>query len=248
MLRVENLTKRFGSLTAVNDVSFSVDQGEIVGLMGPNGSGKTTIFNLISGFLRSTAGKVYFKGRPIEGARPNRIAARGLVRTFQITSVYADRTVIENVQTGHHLTLGSPWLFGRNTGHIDVEARCNRILDFVGLGGHKDTLASLLPAGLQRILSVATAMACDPSLLLLDEPLAGLHRSEKQAVASCISNLRGTGMSILLVEHDVRSMMSLCDRLIVINFGSKIAQGTPEEIGRNEAVIEAYLGQGHAHA
>jgi branched-chain amino acid transport system ATP-binding protein len=248
ILSVSNLTKRFGNLVAVNDISFSVQAGSVVGLMGPNGSGKSTTFNLISGFLRPSGGRVVFDGKEITRRRPDQIAAKGLVRTFQLTSVFKEKTALENVVSGHFLEMGSPFMRPSWKGLDAVQENALSILEFVGLGPERDTIAALLPAGHQRVLSVATALACRPRLLLLDEPLAGLHPTEKRQVAAFIGKLKDKGLTILLVEHDVRSMMSVCDKLVVINFGAKISEGSPGHVANDQAVLDAYLGSGRKHA
>lgn len=247
MLELDNVAKRFGKLVAVRGISLEIPAGQIRGLIGPNGSGKTTIFNLISGFLRPTSGSVRFQGAEITGMPPHRIAQRGLVRTFQLTSVYRDMTVRENVMMGHHARAG--WR-GNARSHVGKlpqfdtsEKSTDWILDFMDLSDVASTPARLLPAGMQRVLSISTALAVRPYLLMLDEPLAGLNSTEKQSVAKKISALRDHGLTVLLVEHDVRSILSICDRITVIDFGAKIAEGSAEEITGNPAVIEAYLGK-----
>ncbi len=239
LLDVTDLTRCFGQNVAVNGVGFSVDEGEICGLIGPNGSGKTTTFNMISGFLRPTSGEIKLLGRSIVGASANSIARAGLVRTFQLVSVYREMTVRENLRTAHHIVFGRP---PRPTAD-DIERSCDELLRRFDLADHTSTLAGTLPSGLQRTLSVASAVASRPRLLLLDEPLAGLNPSEKKRFVERLSELRATGLSILLIEHDVKSLMSLCDRLVVINFGKPVATGTPREIAVHPAVQEAYLGQ-----
>jgi branched-chain amino acid transport system ATP-binding protein len=246
MLEVDNVGKRFGKLAALNGVSISIPKGEIRGLIGPNGSGKTTMFNVISGFLQPTTGRIRFQGTDITGLRPHQIAKRGLVRTFQLTSIYRDMTVLENVLTGHHLQLGPRRLRrsdGANLPQADsAEESAAWILDFMGLSEMSDMPARLLPAGLQRVLSISTALGVRPSMLLLDEPLAGLNTTEKRRVSEKIAALRDRGITVLLVEHDVRSVLSICDRITVVNFGERIAEGTAEEITSNPEVVEAYLG------
>jgi ABC-type branched-subunit amino acid transport system ATPase component len=247
VLEVDNIAKRFGKLDAIKGISLEIPEGEIRGLIGPNGSGKTTMFHLISGFLRPTSGNIRFQGASIKGKRPHQIAQRGLVRTFQLTSIYRDMTVWENVTMGHHVHAGRR-AKSRSTQEKlpqfeTVEEGTAWILDFMDLSGEANTLARLLPAGMQRVLSIATALAVRPSLLMLDEPLAGLHTTEKSSVAQKIIGLREHGITVLLVEHDVRSVLSICDRITVIDFGEKIAEGSVEEVTSNPDVIEAYLGK-----
>ena len=247
MLELDNVAKRFGKLDAIKGISLEIPEGQIRGLIGPNGSGKTTLFNLISGFLRPTSGGIRFQGAEIKGMRPHRIAKRGLVRTFQLTSVYRDMTVRENVMMGHHAHAGRHANARSRVGKLPLfdtsEESTDWILDFMDLSGEANTLARLLPAGMQRVLSISTALAVRPLLLLLDEPLAGLNTTEKRSVAKKISGLRDHGLTVLLVEHDVRSILSICDRITVIDFGAKIAEGAAEEVTGNPAVIEAYLGR-----
>lgn len=238
LLEVEGLTRRFGQNIAVNGMSFSVGQGEICGLIGPNGSGKTTTFNMISGFLRPTSGDVRLMGRSLIGSSANSIARAGLVRTFQLVSVYREMTVRENLTIAHHIYLKrTPSLSA-----AEIEESCEGLIAQFDLSGYADSRAGTLPAGIQRTLSVANAVACRPNILLLDEPLAGLNPTEKKRFSIRLATLRASGLSILLVEHDVKSLMSLCDRLVVINFGKYVAEGTPTEIAESEAVQEAYLG------
>ena len=251
ILEVDNVAKRFGKLAAVKGISLEIPEGQIRGLIGPNGSGKTTMFHLISGFLRLTSGDIRFQGTSIKGKRPHQIAKRGLVRTFQLTSIYREMTVRENVTMGHHIHAGRR---SRTRPTLEklpqfeaVEESTDWILDFMALSEEAETTARLLPAGMQRVLSIATALAVRPTLLMLDEPLAGLNTTEKSNVAQKIARLRDHGITVLLVEHDVRSVLSVSDLITVIDFGEKIAEGTADEVTSNPAVIEAYLGKQARH-
>ncbi|MCY4480704.1 MAG: ABC transporter ATP-binding protein [Rhodospirillales bacterium] len=251
ILAVNNVAKRFGKLAAVKGITLEIPEGQIRALIGPNGSGKTTMFHLISGFLRPTSGDIRFQGHSIKGKRPHQIAKRGLVRTFQLTSIYREMTVRENVTMGHHIHAGRrarprPTL-EKLPRFEAVEESTGWILDFMGLSDEAETTARLLPAGMQRVLSIATALAVRPTLLMLDEPLAGLNPTEKSDVAQKIASLRDHGITILLVEHDVRSVLSVCELITVIDFGEKIAEGTADEVTSNPAVIEAYLGKQSRH-
>ena len=241
LLSIEQLSKRFGSNVAVDDISFSIETGDIFGLIGPNGSGKTTTFNLISGFLRPTNGKILLDGGPIHGQAPHRIVRQGVVRTFQLIQIYHELTVIENVVAAHHLQRHG---MARASKLMDAEIRNNALamLDWLGLKKQSNARASDLPAGLQRTLSVANALVCRPKLLLLDEPLAGLDATEKAQLSEKIEELPGQDITVLLVEHDVKSVMKVCNRIAVINFGQKIAEGTPGDIAKNPEVVKAYLG------
>ncbi len=251
ILEVDNVAKRFGKLAAVKGISFEIPEGQIRGLIGPNGSGKTTMFHLISGFLKPTSGDVRFQGDSITGKRPHQIAKRGLVRTFQLTSIYRDMTVRQNVTLGHHIHAGRhsrPRPTPEKLPQFEtVEESTEWILDFMALSDEAETTARLLPAGMQRVLSIATALAVRPTLLMLDEPLAGLNTTEKSSVARKIARLRDHGITILLVEHDVRSVLSVCELITVIDFGEKIAEGTADEVTSNPVVIEAYLGKQSRH-
>jgi branched-chain amino acid transport system ATP-binding protein len=248
MLEVQNLTKYFGGLAAVKDLSYCVAQGDIVGLIGPNGAGKTVSFNLLSGFTRPTKGRVIFKGRNITGLPPNRIAALGLVRTWQSNTLVKDRTVYENLLVAHHLqyTTGDiSSVFHSSSARSENEKigqRSRELLGRVGLAAVRDTLAGSLPHGLQRVLQLCIALAANPRLLLLDEPTAGMRDDEITNILGLIQEVRRQGVTILIVEHNVRVVTALCDRIVVLNLGEKIAEGAPEDIVKNKAVIEAYLG------
>jgi branched-chain amino acid transport system ATP-binding protein len=247
LLEAQNLTKYFGGLTAVNRVDLTVDEGEIVGLIGPNGAGKTTCFNLLSGFLPPTAGTVTFIGEPLVGLKPHHIVARGLVRTFQLTTLFQDMTVLQNVLMGLHLHsrkgLGSV-LFSRQSFPQDEIDRCHEVLAFTGLSQLANQLAKNLPHGHQRTLGIAMALAVRPRLLMLDEPVTGMNVDESQRIMALIKTIRDRGTTILLVEHNMRAVMGTCERIVVLNFGQKLAEGTPTTVSSNPDVIAAYLGAG----
>ncbi|NPA91410.1 MAG: ABC transporter ATP-binding protein [Chloroflexi bacterium] len=243
LLDIRNLSRHFGGLKAVDGVSFQVNEGEIVGLIGPNGAGKTTLFNLISGFLKPTAGEIYFRGLPIHGKRPNAIARLGVGRTFQIVKPFGELSVRDNVLAGMgHNIYPSLQAFLHVYHTPTAIARANDILENVGLAAYADARADTLPIGLQRRLEIARALALSPILLLLDESAAGLTHQEAEDLAALIRDLRDRGITILLVEHNMRFAMNLCERIVVLNQGRILAEGTPEEIQTNPAVIEAYLG------
>ena len=249
ILNVSRLTVRFGGLTAVSEVDFSIFSNEIVSLIGPNGAGKTTIFNAITGYIRKTSGSVIFEGKDLTNGKTHDIARSGMVRTFQITSLFPNLTVLDNIRTGHHMeereTLLGAFFNTRRKRQTERETleMADEILKFTGLKGKRETLASNLPYGEQRILEIGIALAAGPKLLLLDEPSAGLNDTETQGMKHLIRRMRERGMAVLLVEHDMKLVMGISDRIVVLNFGKKIATGTPEEIRRNPEVIKAYLGE-----
>ncbi len=250
VLAVENLGIRFGGLVALAGVSFEVRAGEVASLIGPNGAGKTTAFNAITGFLPPSAGAIHYRGQPLTGLRPNRIADLGVVRTFQKTSVFAANSVFDNLLIGLHSQGGARlWEVLLALPRVRAEearlrAEAEEILDFVGLSAHAGELGGALPYGEQRLLEVAVALAAKPTLLLLDEPVSGMNPVETASFMTLLGKIRTRGITILLVEHDMRMVMGVSDRVIVLNQGAIIAEGTPEEIQRNPEVIRAYLGQG----
>ena len=250
MLEIKQLTKYFGGLAAVHSLEMNVNQGEIVGLIGPNGAGKTTVFNLITGFLRPTKGQIIFEQSDISGQTTHSIAEKGIVRTFQATTFLPDFTVLQNVLVACHLhpKIGF-WkaIFNTSGYHKKEEYSFNHaveILKFLGLDTMKDELAKNLSHGHQRLLGIAIALSANPKLLLLDEPLSGMNAAEVRESLTFINRIRSAGTTVLLVEHNMRAVMKLCDRIVVLNFGRKIAEGLPDEIRGNRDVIEAYLGVG----
>jgi branched-chain amino acid transport system ATP-binding protein len=251
LLETRGLTRLFGGLAAVNNVDLAVDKGEIVGLIGPNGAGKTTCFNLLTGFLRPTRGSIVFDGESISGLKPHQIAARGLVRTFQLTTLFQEMTALENVLLGLHLHSGTSVrgvLLSRRGFSPDEIARSREVLDFTGLAAHADQLTRNLPHGHQRVLGIAMALAAQPRLLLLDEPVTGMNLDESGRVMELVKTIRSRGTTILLVEHNMKAVMGTCERVVVLNFGQKLAEGTPAQVSTSPAVIQAYLGTGATHA
>lgn len=249
VLDVQAIRKEFGGLVAVNDICFQIRAGQIVGLIGPNGAGKSTTFNLITGVLSLTSGKVVFRGDTISGRRSREIASRGMSRTFQHVKMIPDMTVLENVALGAHLR-GAKDVASAMAGLNRDEERqllreAQRQLERIGMGAYLHEQAGNLAMGPQRLMEIARALCCDPALLLLDEPAAGLRHKEKQALADALRQLRDEGMSILLVEHDMDLVMDVCDHLVVMEFGTLLTQGTPVEIQQSPAVRAAYLGTEH---
>jgi len=230
LLELRKVTKRFGGLVAVSDLDLEVEEGEIRGFIGPNGAGKTTLFNVISGFDRATGVRVIFQGKDITRSRPSLIAQKGLVRTFQLATVFKDFSVLKNVMVGRHL-------HPENVGQ-----RAMKLLEFIGLSHAKDELANSLTYGQQKALGIASALAVEPTLLLLDEPATGLNPEEVLTMMGIITKIRDLGITLIVVEHHMRLIMGLSDRVTVIDFGKKIAEGTPKEVTNSKEVIKAYLG------
>jgi branched-chain amino acid transport system ATP-binding protein len=251
LLEVSDMSKHFGGIQAIKDISFHVERGEILGIIGPNGAGKTTLVNLISGIYRADKGRVTFNEREITGNRMSALVRMGLARTFQATVLYAQETVLENVLRGTHLTQEAGFfhlLAHTRKAQSMVNRACQEATDllvFLGLDKVANQLPSNLPYGYQKSLGVGIAMATNPQLLMLDEPAAGLNSEEALEMKQRIEKINERGVSLIVVDHNMRFIMSLCHRIVVLNYGQKLAEGTPREIQRNEKVIKAYLGGGH---
>ena len=248
MLELKGITQIFGGVTALNDVSFSIHADQITGVIGPNGAGKTTLFNIVTGIYQQTSGQVIFEGSDISGIPVERLAAKGMVRTFQNIELFGQMTVLENVMVGLHsksksglfaCSFKAPWAI-KEEHRIREEA--HEWLRFVGIEQLADVQASNLPFGKGRMLEIARAMACKPRLILMDEPAAGLNSQETVGLAELIRKIRDLGVTVVLVEHDMELVMDICDRIVVLNLGQKLAEGTPREIQDNHEVIAAYLG------
>lgn len=254
VLAIEHVGVQFGGLVALSDLNFSVGEGEIVSLIGPNGAGKTTAFNVMTGFLSPSKGEVRYRGVALSGLKSHEIAGLGLIRTFQRTSVFPNDTVFDNVLIGLHrqnavrLPASVLSLPRARSSERALRARAAEIIDWVGLAARSDDLAGSLSYGEQRLVGVAMALAAEPSMLLLDEPVSGMNASETHTFVRLIRSLRDRGITILLVEHDMPMVMSVSDRIVVLNYGRIIAEGVPDTIRANPDVIEAYLGKGARHA
>jgi branched-chain amino acid transport system ATP-binding protein len=250
LLEVRDLVKDFGGLRAVNGFSFTIDEREILGLIGPNGSGKTTCINIIAGYHKPTGGKIIYNGKEIQGKKPWEIAQMGILRTYQRTKLFPSLTALENVLYASHMqgrsdTMDAVFRPRKITEERQsIQAMAMEALEFVGLQGHFHEFAGIMSAGHQRALSVAMAVVSKPRLLLLDEPASGLSLEEGRKLIALMQRLKDNGASVLLVDHDMRIIMTVCDRIVVVDHGSKIAEGRPEEVRANEDVVRAYMGAG----